>query len=360
MAENNATLSSPFEGPVRLPPPLPITQRIGHGALTVYRTLRTNPLSFAGFVMVVALSVAAVVIYFDPGVLPYASLSLYNGPLNQGPTWAHPFGTDELGRDILANTLAALPIDLGIGVMIAGASLLFGGALGIVGGFYNRPRSLGSVASMVILRLTDLFLAFPSLILALAFTVALGRGLFQVVLAVFLTWWPYYVRLARGEVLAVKNQPYITAARAAGVRERRIVLRHVLRNILEPLVVYFTLDVGTVIVVFATVIYVTHALPYPATGPAEWGAMITFYQDFVNYLPWTVTFPGLAILVTVLSFSLLGDGLRDVLDPRSRLVITRLAPPGKTAPMLGGGLTDALGAATTAEPPGESPSEVPV
>ena len=309
----------------------PLLPRIGQGLLTAYRTLRTNPLSFAGFVLVVALSVAAVVIYFDPSVLPYPALSLppFAQQVGHGPTWAHPFGTDELGRDIFSNVAAALPTDLAIGVMIAGGSLLFGGALGIVAGFYNRPRSLGAVASTVILRLTDLFLSFPSLILAFAFTIALGRGLFQVVLAVFLTWWPYYVRLARGEVLAVKHQPYVAAARAAGVKEGRIVTRHILRNILEPMMVYFTLDVGTVIVVFSTVVFVTGAVRYPTAPPVEWGGMIAYYQNYVNILPWTVAFPGLAILITVLAFSLLGDGLRDLLDPRSRRITARLAPTAR-------------------------------
>ena len=308
-----------------------VARGVGRGAATAFRSLRTNSLSFAGFVLVVIFSVAAVVIWADPAVLPYPALAIFTGPLSQGPTWLHPFGTDELGRDIFSNVLSALPTDLGIGVSIAGASLLFGGGLGILAGYYDRPRSLSAVASMTILRVTDLFLAFPSLILALAITVALGRGVLPIVLAVFLTWWPYYVRLVRGEVLAVKNQPYIAAARAAGVTERRIVLRHVLRNILEPVIVYFTLDIGTVIVTFSTVAFVTGGVPYPTSPPVEWGAMIAFYADRVNSLPWTVIFPGLAIFVTVLAFSLLGDGLRDLLDPRSRRITAQagasLPPP---------------------------------
>ncbi len=309
----------PASGPGTLP------RRLGRGFLMVIRTLRTNPLSLAGFVIVVILVIAAVVIWFDPGILPYAPLSADYSAGGQGPSWAHPCGTDTLGRDICVNVAAALPTDLAIGVMIAGASLLFGGTLGVVAGYYNRPRSLGEVSSTVILRVTDLFLAFPALLLALAFVVALGHGLYQVVLAVFLTWWPYYVRLARGEVLTVKNQLYISAARAAGVPERRIVVRHVLRNILEPLLVYFTLDVGTVIVTFSTVAFVTGALPYPFASTIEWGAMISFYEPLVTTQPWTILFPSLAILVTVLAFSLLGDGLRDILDPRSRRVIVQAA-----------------------------------
>ena len=348
LPESSASSSSAVRGPTaRRRSPV---RRLGQGLLVVYRTLRTNPLSFAGFVMVVVLGVAALVVQFDPAVLPYPALSYVITQSNQAPSWAHPFGTDELGRDILSNVLAALPIDMAVAGLIAGGSLLFGGSLGIVAGYYDRPRSVGGVVSVVILRLTDLFLAFPSLILALAFVVALGRGFFQVVLAVFLTWWPYYVRLARGEVLAVKNQPYIAAARAAGVRERRIVLRHVLRNVLEPMMVYFTLDLGTAIVVFSTVVWATGALPYPTAPPVEWGAMIAFYQNYVNFLPWTVLFPGLAILVTVLAFSLLGDGLRDVLDPRSRRVLVRAEEPGLAAAHGGAGGTVLLQPTETTDP----------
>ena len=333
--------------------PLPsqsVARRVGRSFLTVVRTLRTNPLSFAGFILVILLVVTALVVTVDPSVLPYAPLKIFEGTPYQGPSSSHFFGTDELGRDVFSNVVAALPIDLSIGFLVAGASLLFGGTLGVIAGYYNRPRSLGAVASTVILRLTDLFLAFPSLVLALAFTVTLGRGLFQVVLAVFLTWWPFYVRLTRGEVLTVKNQLYVSAARAAGVTERRIVLRHVLRNILEPLVVYFTLDVGTVIVTFSTVAFVTSALPYPTGGPPEWGAMITFYRTYVTTAPWTIAFPGIAIFVTVLAFSLLGDGLRDLLDPRSRRVIVQ-------APRPTGGVGGTVAPALTAEPESEDAAE---
>ncbi len=322
-------------------------RRVGRGLRLLYRTLRINPLSFAGFVLVVLLGATGLVVWLVPSVLPYPALSINLNATNLAPSWAHPFGTDELGRDLLSNVLAGLPVDLAIGFTIAGGSLLFGGALGVVAGYYNRPRSLGAVASMVILRVTDLFLAFPALILALAFTIALGRGLYPIVLAVFLTWWPFYVRLARGEVLVVKNQPYIAAARAAGVSEGRIVLRHVLRNILEPLMVYFTLDVGTVIVTFSTVAFVTHGIQYPVTPPVEWGAMVAYYEDYVTYLPWTVLFPGIAIFVTVLAFSLLGDGLRDVLDPRTRQSMIQVGSAAREGRVAG-----AFVAGPDEEPPG--------
>src|SRR5207302_8136758 len=202
---------------------------------------------------------------------------------SQAPSLKHLLGTVKLGLDIFSRVLAALPLDLAIGVGIAGFALLLGGGLGLVAGYWDKPRTLGGVISAVILRVTDVFLAFPSLVLALAIAATLGRGTGPSVLAVLLTWWPYYVRLTRGEVLAVKHQPYVTAAKAAGVSGGRILFRHVLRNILEPLIVYFTMDVGTVLVVFSTISFV--GIGVPASVP-EWGNMIEAYGDYLLLFPW--------------------------------------------------------------------------
>ena len=304
------------------------TLRTSAGALG--RILWANPLSFAGFVLVVFLVVVAVVVTIAPAlILPFPaapSIELSTG--NVPPSWSHPFGTDNDGRDIFSNVVAALPLDLGIGFVVAGGALLMGGGLGLVAGYWDRPGSLGGVLSVTIMRLADIFLSFPSLILALAIAASIGRTVPDVMVAVFVSWWPYYTRLARGEVLAVKHQPYIMAARAAGVRERRILLRHVVRNVLEPLMVYFTMDIGTVIVVFSTVVWVIPGvLNYPFAAP-EWGAMISTYQNLLATDWWTVIAPAGAIFVTVLAFSLLGDGLRDILDPRSRRA---QVAPGATA-----------------------------
>jgi peptide/nickel transport system permease protein len=225
---------------------------------------------------------------------------------------------------MLSRVLAALPLDLFIGFAVTGFALLLGGGLGLVAGFWDAPRTLGGVVSSVILRITDVFLAFPSLVLALAIAASLGRGTGPSILAILFTWWPYYVRLVRGEVLAVKHQPYVVAARAAGVSNIRILFRHVLRNILEPLVVYYTLDVGTVIVTFSTISFVGIGVPL---NTPEWGNMILDYKQFLISYPWTVLAAGAAIFVTVLALSLLGDGLRDVLDPRSRRVLAQAAAP---------------------------------
>ena len=321
-------------------------------ARTLWRVLRANPLTLVGFVLVVIIAVSAVTMVLAPHLLtPYAPRQL-TGDYSSSPSWQHPFGTDTAGYDIFAETLYALPLDLAIAFAIAGAAMFGGGALGLIAGYWDRPGSVSGALSIVILRITDIFLAFPSLILALAIAVSLGRGVWQLIVAILVTWWPYYTRLVRGETLAVKHLPYVMAARAAGVTEGRIVLRHVLRNVLEPVVVYFTLDIGTVLVTLSTIGFVGLGLSYPQT--AEWGSMISFYQTegLITAYPWTVFGPGLAIFVTVLAFSLLGDGLRDVLDPRSRRVLagtgvagaTSSAPPGPEPPSLSEGVGPEPGA----------------
>jgi peptide/nickel transport system permease protein len=294
--------------------------------------LRANPLTLVGFVLVTVICVAAVIMLFAPTWLaPYGPLQTSSASYSP-PTWQHPLGTDAIGLDTYSEVMYALPLDLGIGLVIAGASMLIGGGLGLVAGYWDRPRTLGGVGSVVILRLTDIFLSFPSLILALAIVAAVGISVWTAILAVFLTWWPNYVRLVRGEVLAVKHLPYIQAAKAAGVSDGRIVLRHVLRNVLEPVIVYFTMDIGTVLVVFSTIGFITDALPYPVQSNSqlpEWGSMLAHYHATapLTAAPWLVFGPGLAIFVTVLAFSLLGDGLRDVLDPRSRRILASAGQP---------------------------------
>lgn len=313
--------------------------RLREGAWSLFRVLRANPLTFLGFLLVVLITVVAVLVVLVPFAsqlilgrkilfTPYDPVTGYTTDYGVGPSLSHLMGTDNLGLDMFSRILAALPLDLAIGFGITGFSLLLGGGLGLVAGFWDKPRTIGGAVSVLILRVTDIFLAFPPLVLALAIAASLGRGTGPSILAVLVTWWPYYVRLARGEVLAVKHQPYVMAARAAGVSEPRILLRHVLRNLVEPLVVYYTLDIGTVIVTFSTISFVGIGVPL---DQPEWGSMIELYHSKLLTLPWTVLGPGLAIFVTVLAFSLLGDGLRDVLDPRTRRALAQGGAAGTGA-----------------------------
>ncbi len=296
------------------------------------RTLGANRLTALGFILVVATVVLALIV----DGLPIVSMALIghavtivpydpNGITSDifaSPSPQHWFGTDELGRDVFSRVLTALPLDLWIGIVITGVSVLIGGGLGLIAGFWDNPGSVGRLVSSVILRVTDVFLAFPTLVLAFALAAILGRNLNATLAALIITWWPYYVRLVRGEVLAIKHQGYIPAARIAGASEARILTRHVLRNLLEPLTVYATLDVGTVLVTFSTISFFGIALPQ--TTP-EWGSMVYQYQSFLPGYLYLVLAPGAAIFVTVLGFSLLGDGMRDVLDPRTRRAYARVA-----------------------------------
>ncbi|HTS33658.1 MAG TPA: ABC transporter permease [Thermoplasmata archaeon] len=330
-------------------------RRYQTGLGVFWRVLRANPLSLVGFLLVATICILALVVLLAPHlIVPYGPQQ-ETGAYNRGPSWQHLFGTDGNSFDIYSNAMLALPLDLGIGVSLAGVSMLVGGSLGLVAGFYNRPGSLQSAVSVTILRVTDVFLAFPSLILALAITRVVGLGVLPVMFAIAVTWWPYYTRLVRGEVLALKHLPYVTAARAAGVSEGRILRRHILRNLLEPLVVYFTLDVGTVLVTYSTIGYIGVASKYPGPQP-EWGAMLAYYQEFgsITTNPWLVAFPGLAIFITVLAFSLLGDGLRDILDPRTRRAFVRSTahePPAEATPSESGAGEGALPAVPLPEAP---------
>jgi peptide/nickel transport system permease protein len=325
--------------PVRVPP----TARPPRHSDLLYESLRTlgaNPLTLAGFVLVVILLVAALLVVALPpittavfghawSILPYDPNSI-GTEINSPPSSQHWFGTDELGRDVMSRVVAALPLDLGMGVAITVLSVGIGAVLGLVAGFWDESR-FGRTVSAVILRITDIFLAFPTLVLAIALTAILGKSidsLTAVIIALTVTWWPYYVRIVRGEVLVIKHMGYIHAARIAGLSERRILVRHVLRNLLEPLTVYATLDIGTVIVTFSTIAFVG-LITIP--NLLEWGTMVATYQSWLPSDYWLVLAPGAAIFVTVLALSLLGDGLRDVLDPRTRRAFAREAQ-ASTAP----------------------------
>jgi peptide/nickel transport system permease protein len=314
------------------------------------RVMRANPLTFAGLVLVIVIVVTALLVVAVPfvtGVLLRHAINLYPytptapnaGQTLQPPSVRHWMGTDFVGRDLFSLVLAALPLDLFIGITVAAFGLIVGGLLGLVAGFWDTPGTVRGYVSMGVMRVTDIFLSFPTLVLALAIAASLGRGTIPSMFAVMATWWPFYVRLARGEVLVIKNQPYINAARAAGVGDSRILVTHVLRNLIEPLFVYFTLDIGTVIVTYSTISYVGIGVP---VGTPEWGNLVLQYQDYLLSQPWLIGFVALAIFVTVLAFSLLGDGLRDLLDPRSRRALasasteTTLPAPAPTALESGG------------------------
>lgn len=226
------------------------------------------------------------------------------------PSAEHPFGTGPSGVDIFHGVVwgSRISIIMGLGVVAVAAALgiLLGGIAGYFGGKLDE----------LIMRITDVFLSMPLLILAMGVTVALGPGLFHIGLALALTWWPSYTRLVRAQVLSVRENAYVEAARALGASDARVLARHVLPNALSPVVVQATLDIGSVILVSAALSFI--GFGPGGSGFAEWGTMVSRGGEYMTRAWWAVTIPGLAILGFALGFNLLGDGLRDVLDPRLR------------------------------------------
>ena len=244
--------------------------------------------------------------------------------LGKPRTPVHLFGTDDFGRDLFSLVILAARLDLSVAAFIVTIAVLIGIALGSFAGF------VGGKIDEVLMRITDIFLAFPALILALAVAAALSQikpetiglkispeelKLYGLVFAIIIVDWPTYTRLLRGQVLSEKEKTYVEALRALGISRRRIIFRHVMPNTIYPVLVYATLDIGGVLLTFAALSFLGFGVS-PLTP--EWGKLVQAGEQYLLRAPWIITFPGLAILITSLAFNLLGDGLRDVLDPRLR------------------------------------------
>jgi peptide/nickel transport system permease protein len=227
----------------------------------------------------------------------------------QAPSLSHPLGTDENGRDIWARVVHGARPTLTAALSLIGLSLVAGSLAGLVIGASGRR------SDEILMRVTEFFLAFPQIIWALAITSAMGRGLVNCVLALALTWWAQYARLMRGQVLAVRQREFVAAARALGQREWWILLWHVLPNCVSPVLVKSTIDVSLAILLLAALSFLGVGAQPPLP---EWGAMVTIGRKYLLDYPWYATFPGLAIFVVVLALNILGERLRDVLDPTSR------------------------------------------
>lgn len=246
---------------------------------------------------------------FGDRLAPYPPDELSMGSRLLPPSADHWFGTDQVGRDVLSRVLSGAKISLSMAAIILSISVTVGVMVGLIAGF------TGGLLDELLMRLTDLFLAFPALILAIAIAATLGKGLTSTAIALTTVYWPWYARMARGQVLGLKNQEYILAVRSIGATFPRILRRHVLPNIWPVLLIQITLDVGYAILSTSSLSFLGLGAQPPAP---EWGAMITDARQYMRDYSWMATFPGLALFVTVLGFNLLGDGLRDWLDPRLR------------------------------------------
>jgi peptide/nickel transport system permease protein len=226
------------------------------------------------------------------------------------PSFAHPLGTDENGRDLWARVVHGARPTLAAAVSLIVLSVVAGSLAGLVIGYAGRA------ADEVLMRVTEFFLAFPQIIWALAITSVMGRGLFYCVLALGVTWWAQYARLMRGQVLVHREREYVLASRALGQRAGWILVRHLLPNCLSPVLVKATVDVSLAILLLAALSFLGVGAQPPMP---EWGAMVTIGRKYLLDYPWYATFPGLAIFAVVLAFNILGERVRDVLDPSSRI-----------------------------------------
>jgi peptide/nickel transport system permease protein len=279
---------------------------------SVRETLRRNPLLFTGAVLCIAIALVALL---APLLAPFpddAGIATHPLETLEAPSAQHPFGTDQVGRDVLSRVMFGARISPVIAVFVLALSVLIGIPLGIAAGYF------GGVIDEVIMRVTDVFLAFPALLLALAFAAVMRPSITNTVIAISVTWWPWYTRIVRGQAASVAGRPFVESARAMGIPHRRILLRHVLPNSITPVIVQVSLDVGGVILTASALSFLGLGAQDPTP---DWGLMVSQGQAFFTTQWWVVTFPGAAILFTAVAFNLLGDGLRDVLDPRR--VVTR-------------------------------------
>ena len=225
------------------------------------------------------------------------------------PNYEHFFGTDDFGRDIYSMVIYGTQISLKICLMVVLSATLIGIFLGGIAGYF------GGKIDEIVMRVTDIFLSIPYLILAIAVGAALGRSIENIMMALIVVWWPQYARLLRGQVLSIRENQYVEAAKSVGASNWRILFRHVIPNSFAPLLVQITLDLGAVLLVAAGLSFIGLGAP---PGTAEWGLMISSGRMHMFHAWWYVTFPGLAIVLTVLGFNLLGDGIRDITDPKLR------------------------------------------
>jgi len=258
-------------------------------------------------VTIVGLVVAVAI--FGTWLAPYPPNSIDLLQRLRPPSVHHLFRTDDYGRDLFSRVLAGAWISLYVAAVILLASVAIGTVLGIVSGL------VGGLTDEIIMRVTDLFLAFPALILAAAIAATLGPSLTHTMLALSTVFWPWYARLVRGQVLSLREREFILAARVAGASTGRIVFKHLLRNVFPLVIVQASLDVGYAILFTSSLSFLGLGAQPPSP---EWGAMMTDARSFLEDFWWYPTFPGLALAVTVVGFNLLGDGLRDWLDPRLR------------------------------------------
>jgi peptide/nickel transport system permease protein len=288
----------------------PLTAPLIHGGrraelARLVRPYLQNPLALFGFAILAVILISAI---FAPVLAPYDPRAIDLRARFASPGGEHPFGTDAAGSDVLSRVIYGSRLALMSGVVVLLISALGGSLLGLFAGFR------GGWVDEVLMRITDMFLAFPGLILAMAVVAALQRrGILVVVVAIAIRWWAPYARMMRAQVLTLRELDYVESARAAGVPRGRILMRHILPNAMSPIIVQATLDLGYIILTAAALSFLGFGAQ---PGEPDWGRMVADGREHLRDAWWVVTFPGLAILFTVMAFNLVGDAARDIFDPR--------------------------------------------
>ena len=267
--------------------------------------LRANPLFAAGTLILACVVVLAVI---APLIAPYEPTRIDFSQKLKAPGFDHLMGTDVLGRDIFSRVLYGTRTSLLIGAAVLTLSMVLGVPIGLVAGYFGRRTDT------LLMRLADVFLAFPPLLLPITITAMLGAGLFNAMMALAVSWFPWYARIVRASVIAIKSEPYVSAARTLGLPTWRILLRHILPNAWGPAIVQGSMDFGYAILATASLSFIGIGAKPPAI---EWGLMVAEARQTFLANWWTAACPGAAIFLTVLAANLIGDGLRDTLDPRS-------------------------------------------
>lgn len=270
----------------------------------VINSLKKNKMAIVGLVILILLVIMAI---FSNLIAPYSyeKQDLMNA--YQHPNSQHLFGTDEFGRDIFSRVVYGARISLIVGFVSVGIALFIGGILGAASGFY------GGRIDNLIMRFMDVLLAIPQTLLAIAIVAALGTGLINLMIAVGISSIPTYARIVRASVMTIRGEEYIEAARASGTSDIKIILKHILPNCMAPVIVQVTLGIAGAILTAAGMSFIGLGIQPPVP---EWGSMLSSGRDYIREYAYMTMFPGLAIIITVLSLNLLGDGLRDALDPK--------------------------------------------
>lgn len=271
--------------------------------------MRKNLLTKIALIMLLLIIVIAI---FAPLIAPYPDDAYLNtDPANSllPPSMEHIFGTDELGRDILSRIIFGTRISISTAIITVFIAVIIGSIFGGIAG------SKGGWIDEVIMRITDTFLSFPPLLLAIAIAALLGPSLINAQIAIIVSWWPSYTRLLRGQAISVKERQYVKAAQAIGTREVTIIFKHILPNCFAPLIIEASIDLGAVILTIASLSFLGLGAQPPTP---EWGLMVSTSKNYFMNAWWLSIFPGLAIFTTVLTFNILGDSIREILDPKTR------------------------------------------